>query len=67
MEDITDVDYMHTKRVCKDIKIKHMGEYCDSHVQNDVWSLDDAFENFWNMFLPIYLSSNLAMLVFLLD
>ena len=46
MEDITDVDYMHTKGVCKDIKIKHMGEYCDSHVQNDVLLLDHAFKNF---------------------
>ena len=46
MEDITDVDYMHTKGVCKDIKIKHMGEYCDSHVQDDVLLLDHAFKNF---------------------
>ena len=29
MEDITDADYMHAKRVCKDFKIKHLGEYHD--------------------------------------
>ena len=27
MEDITDVDYVHTKRVCKDFEIKNLGEY----------------------------------------
>ena len=25
MEDITDADYTHTKRVCKDFKIKNLG------------------------------------------
>ena len=27
MEDITDADYTHTKRVCKDFEIKNLGEY----------------------------------------
>ena len=27
IEDITDADYMHAKRVCKDFEIKHLGEY----------------------------------------
>ena len=27
MEDITDADYLHTKRVCKDFQIKKLGEY----------------------------------------
>ena len=27
MEDITDVDYMHAKRVCKEYKINNSGEY----------------------------------------
>ena len=26
-EDITDADYMHTKRVCQDFEIKNLGEY----------------------------------------
>ena len=26
MEDITDEDYMHNKRVCKDFKTKNLGE-----------------------------------------
>ena len=29
--DITDANYMHTKRVCKDFKIIHLGEYHDFH------------------------------------
>ena len=27
LEDITDADYMHKKRVCKEFKIKILGEY----------------------------------------
>ena len=29
MESITDGNYPHTKRVCKDFEIKHLGEYND--------------------------------------
>ena len=29
MEDITEADYMHRKRVYKDFKIKSIGEYHD--------------------------------------
>ena len=32
MEDITDADYKHAKRVSKDFKMKHLGEYCDLYV-----------------------------------
>ena len=27
VEDITDADYTHAKRVCEDFEIKHLGEY----------------------------------------
>ena len=27
MEDITDADYVHAKRVCKEFEIKNLGEY----------------------------------------
>ena len=30
MDDITDLDYMHGKRVCKDFEIKCLGEYHES-------------------------------------
>ena len=32
MEDITDADWAHVKRVCKDFEIKNLGEYHDFHV-----------------------------------
>ena len=32
MEDITDADYAHAKRVCKDKKIKKLGQYPDLYV-----------------------------------
>ena len=32
MEEITDADYPHAKRVCKDLKIKKLGEYHDFYV-----------------------------------
>ena len=37
MEDITYADYMHAKKVWKDFKIKHLGEYYDLYVQNDTY------------------------------
>ena len=32
MEDITDADYAHAKRVCKDFEIKNLEEYHDLYV-----------------------------------
>ena len=54
MEDITDADYVHAKRVSKDFEIKHLAEYCDLYVQSDTLLLADVFENFRNMSLKIY-------------
>ena len=54
MEDITDVDYAHTKRVYKDSEIKNLGEYYDLYVQSDTLLLANAFENFRNMYLKLY-------------
>ena len=53
MEDITDAYYAHTKRVCKDFEIKHLGEYHDLYVQSNTLLLADVFENFRNMCLEI--------------
>ena len=33
MEDITDANYVHTKRVCKDFEIEDLGEYHDFYVR----------------------------------
>ena len=54
MEDITDEDYVHAKRVCKDFEIKNLGEYHDLHVQSDILLLADVFEIFRNMHIEIY-------------
>ena len=53
MEDITDADYVHAKKVCKDFEIKNSGEY-DLYVQSDTLLLADVLENFRNMCLKIY-------------
>ena len=49
MEDITDADYAHSKRVYKDFEIKYSGEYHALYVQSDPLLLADVFENFKNM------------------
>ena len=54
MEDITDADYAHAKRICKDFEIKNSGEYHDLHVQSNALLLADVFANFQNMCLEIY-------------
>ena len=53
MEDITDADYAHTKRVCKDFEINNLQEYHNLYVQSDTLLLGDVFENFRNMCLEI--------------
>ena len=54
MEDITDADYAHAKRVCKDFEIKNFGEYRDFYVQSNTLLLAYVFNNFWNTCPDIY-------------
>ena len=54
MDNITDADYAHKKRVCKDFEIKKLGEYHDLCVQSDTLLLVDVFENFGNKCIDIY-------------
>ena len=54
MEVVTDSDYWHTKRVCKDIEIKDSGEYLDLYGQSNALLLADVFNNFQNMCIEIY-------------
>ena len=42
MEEITDLVYVHAKRVCKDLEIKDLREYHDLHVQSDTFLLTDV-------------------------
>ena len=64
MEDITDADYSHAKRVCKDLQVKNLGEYHDLYVQSNALLLADVFENFRNMCIKIY---QLDSVIFLSD
>ena len=54
MKDITDADYAHAKRVCKDFEIKKIKKHYDLYVQSDTFLLADVFENFRNMCPEIY-------------
>ena len=54
MEDITNADYTHAKKVCKDFEKKNLERYDDLYVQSDTFWLPDVFENFRNMCLEIY-------------
>ena len=51
MEDISDIDYTHRKRVWKNFEIKNLREYHDLYVQSNI---AHAFENFQNICLEIY-------------
>ena len=49
MEDITDAEYAHAKRVCKDFELKNLGEHHDLYVSSDTLLLADVFEKFRNV------------------
>ena len=46
MEDMTDADYVHAKRVCKDFVMNNLGEYHYLYVQSNPLLLADVFEKF---------------------
>ena len=54
MEDITDVDHRHAKRVFKNLNDKNLGDYYDLYVTSDTLLLADAYENFRNKYIEIY-------------
>ena len=54
MEEITHVDYMHSKKVFKIFNNKKIGDYYDLYVQNDTLLLADIFENFRSKCIEIY-------------
>ena len=54
LQNISDEDYRHAKKVWDVFEIKNLGEYHDVYVQSDTLLLSDVFENFRNMRLSIY-------------
>ena len=54
LENITDKDYEHVKKVWEAFEIKNLGEYHDLYVQCDTFLLADVFENFRNKCIEIY-------------
>ena len=54
IDNITDVDYRHGKRVFKKLSNRNLGDYHDLHVQSDTLLLADVFENFRNMCIKVY-------------
>ena len=54
VEDIIDADYAHRKRVCRDFKMKNLGEYHNLYFQFNTLFLADLFENFRKMCPKIY-------------
>ena len=50
---ITDADYAHAKRVCKEFETKNLGEYHDLYVQIDTSLLASIFENLRTMSIDI--------------
>ena len=45
MDDTTDANYMHAKRVCSDFKTKNLGEYHDLNLKSDTLLSAEVFEN----------------------
>ena len=54
MEDITDADHRHAKRVFKEFNNKNVDDYHDLYIKSDTLLLADVFENFRNKCIEIY-------------
>ena len=63
MNNITDTDYAHTKRVCKDFEIKNFAEYHDMYVPSDTFLLLAVFNSFQNRYFK---KISLTLLTFFL-
>ena len=54
MEDTTDADHRHAKRVFKTLNNKNLGDHHDLYVQSDTLLLADVFESFRKKYIEIY-------------
>ena len=53
MENITDAEYIHSKRVCKDSEIKKLDENYDLYHKSNTLLIADVFKNCRKMCLKI--------------
>ena len=53
MENITDSNRSHAKRICNDFEIEKLGEYHDLCLQFDTLLPADVFENFRKICLDL--------------
>ena len=54
MEDITNIDYRHAKKVFKNFNNKNLVDCHDLFVQSDTLLLADVFENFRNKCIKVH-------------
>ena len=54
MEDTTDIDHRHAKKVFKELKMINLGDYHDLYVQSNTLLLAGVFENFRNKGIETY-------------
>ena len=54
MEDTTDVDYRHARRVFKNLSNKNLGDCYDLYAKGDTLLLADVFENLRNTCIKVY-------------
>ena len=54
MDEITDVDYRHAKKVFDKFCIKNVGEYHDLYLRSDTLLLADVFENLRDISIKVY-------------
>ena len=54
LENITEKDYEHVKKVWEAFEIKHLGEYHELYVQCNTFLFADVFENFRNKYIGIF-------------
>ena len=54
MSNIHKYDYEHVQKVCKEFKLKNLGEYHDLYLETDVLLLSNVFKAFGNTCLEYY-------------
>ena len=53
LEDCTDEDYIHYKKVFKVLNLKNLGDYHNLYAQSDTLLLENYIENFGNRCIEI--------------